>query len=121
VEARIMKIIQEKKKNESERKNIAVHAVDEAHIEEISKEFFPERIVQEREDWICPVCERPHHKQPGPFTYGVTVRRNESTVTLWVQSLGCCRWEQCFTFQEIKERKVKASNLIPVLMRRFYS
>lgn len=117
----MMEIVQEKRKKESEQKSIALLGVDDAPINEISKEFFPKRVVQERKDWICPICERPYHKEPGPFTYGVTVRKNESTVTLWVQSLGCCKWEQCFPFKKIKERKVNASNLISVLRRSFYS
>ncbi|MDI6777313.1 MAG: hypothetical protein QMD03_08820 [Syntrophales bacterium] len=117
----MMKIVQEKRKKGSERKSIALPAVDDVQIQEISKEFFPEWIVQDGKDWICPICERPHHKEPGPFIYGATVRKNESAVSLWVQSLGCCRWEQCFPFKKIKERKVKASDLIPVLRRSFYS
>jgi hypothetical protein len=116
----MMEIVQEKRKKGSERKSIALLAVDDTQIKEISKEFFPKRVVQEGKDWICPICERPHHKQPGPFTYGVTLRKKEVTVTLWVQSLGCCRWEQCFPFEKIKERQVNASNLFSVLRRSFY-
>lgn len=116
-----MKIVQGKGKKESEGKSTALLAVGDVQINEISKEFFPERIVREEEDWICPICERPYHKEPGPFTYGATVRKNEGTVSLWVQSLGCCRWEQHFPFKKIKEGKVKASNLISVLRRSFYS
>lgn len=117
----MMKIVQEKEKKGSEKKSITLPAVVDAQIQEISKEFFPERIVQVGKDWICPICERPHHKEPGPFTYGVTVRKNESAVSLWVQSLGCCRWEQHFPFKKIKERKVNASNLNSVIRRSFYS
>jgi|GEM_PF-2390858 len=116
-----MKIVQEKRGKDSEKKINALLVIEEAQINEICKEFFPKWVVKEGKDWICPICQRPHHKEPGPFTRGVTIHTNESTVTLWVQSLGCCRWEQCFTFKEIKERKVKASNLIPVLIRSFYS
>jgi hypothetical protein len=117
----MMEFVQQERKKGSEQKSIALLAVDNEQIKEIRKEFFPKRVSQERKDWICPICERPYHKEPGPFTCGVTLRRKESTVTLWVQSLGCCRYEQCFSLKKIKERKVNASNLISALRRSFYS
>ncbi len=117
----MIKSVQEKRKKGSEIKSIALPVVEDVQIQEISKEFFPEWVAQHGKEWICPICERPHHKEPGPFIYGVAVRKDESTVTLWVQSLGCCRWEQNFPFKKIKEGKVKVSNLIPVLRRSFYS
>jgi hypothetical protein len=117
----MMEIVQENGEKGTEQKGIALFAVDDLQIKEIGKEFFPKIVIQGRKDWICPICGRPYHKEPGPFTCGVTVRRKESTVTLWVQSLGCCRWEQSFPFRKIKERKVNASDLIFVLRRSFYS
>ena len=87
---------------------------------EISKEFFSKRIVKKGKDWICPICNRPHHQKPGPFTAGMIASRSECEATLWVQSLGCCRWEQHIPFEKIKERKIESLNLIPVLKRIFY-
>ena len=116
----MMKIVQEKKKMGSGNKSITLPVVVDAQIQEISKEFFPERIVQVGGKRICPVCLRPHHKDPGPFTHGVIVRKNEDSVSLWVQSLGCCRWEQSFSLKKIKERKVNASNLQSAIKRSFY-
>ncbi|HHT9124673.1 MAG TPA: hypothetical protein ACFYD6_02530 [Candidatus Brocadiia bacterium] len=118
-----MKMVQEKREKEREaRKNIALLTgrVEDAQINEISKELFLGQIVKKGKDWICPVCYRPHHKKPGPFTCGITVHRNERTVSLWARALNCCRWEQYFPFEKIKERKVEASNLNPVLKRIFY-
>jgi len=37
---------------------------EDSQIFEISKEFFPKRIVRKGKDWICPICKRPHYKQP---------------------------------------------------------
>lgn len=121
MEGRIMKVVKEEKKKGSENKSIALSVVVDAQIQEISKEFSPEQIVQVGKDWICPVCLRPHHKKPGPFTHGATIKKNESTVSLWVQSMDCCRWEQHFPFKAIKERKVNAANLNSVIRRSFYS
>ena len=117
----MMKIVQEKKKMGSENKSITLPVVVDAQIQEISKEFFPERIVQIGKEWICPICLRPHHKEPGPFTHGLTIRKSENTVSLWMQSLGCCSWVKHFPFNKIKERKVNASNLNSVIKRSFYS
>ena len=92
---------------------------EDSQIFEISKEFFPKRIVRKGKDWICPICKRPHYKHPGPFTCGMTVRKSESIVTLWVRSLGCCGWAQHIPFEKIKERKIESLKLIPVLKRIF--
>lgn len=121
MEGGMMKIAQENNRKENENKHIALPVVFEAQIQEISKEFFPERIVQDGQKWVCPVCLRPHHKEPGPFTHGATVRKKENSVSLWVQSSGCCRWEQHFSLNKIKERKINASNLNSVIKRSFYS
>ena len=115
-----MEMVQEKRKKGCARKNIAFLTGGDAQINEISKEFFPGRIFKKGKGWTCPLCYRPYHKEPGPFTYGLTVHRNGKTVSFWAQALNCCRWEQHFPFEKIKERKVKASNLNSVLKRIFY-
>jgi len=117
----MMKNVQEKRKKGNEGKSIALLSVNDAQIGEISKEFFPKRVIQEGKDWICPICERPHHKEPGPFTCGMTIRKNEGTVTLWVQSLGCCRWAQHFPVKKIKDGKINTSDINSILRRNFYS
>lgn len=97
-------------------------ALRDIHIREISKDFFPDLVSQEgTKEWKCPICERPHHKEPGPFSCGMTLDKNENTVSLWVKSFGCCKWNQNFSFYDIKERKVSKSNLISILKKVFYS
>lgn len=90
---------------------------EDAQISERSKEFFPKRIAKKGKEWICPVCYRPHHKKPGPFTCGIKARENERTVSLWVRALDCCKWEQHFSL----DRKVEISNMNTVLKRIFSS
>lgn len=112
-----MKMVQEKRKKGG--KNIALLTCEDAQINEITKEFFPEQVVKKGKGWICPICYRPHHhREPGPFTCGIKVRRNERTVSLWAQALNCCGWEQHFPFEKIKERKL--GDLNSVLKRIFY-
>lgn len=88
---------------------------EDLQINEISKEFFPKRIVKNGKDWICPICYRPHHKKPGPFTCGMKVQENERDVSLWVRALDCCEWEQHFSLDD----EVKISELSPVIKRIF--
>ncbi|PKP59926.1 MAG: hypothetical protein CVT89_00685 [Candidatus Altiarchaeales archaeon HGW-Altiarchaeales-2] len=95
-------------------------ALRDIRISEMSKDFFPGWIIQDgTKEWRCPICERPHHKEPGPFSCGMTLDKNESTATLWVKSFGCCKQAQYFSFSDIKKRKVCKSNLIPILKRIF--
>ena len=114
-----MKIVKEKSGKDNEKKSNALLVIEDARTNEICKGFFPKRIVKNGKDWICPICLRPHHKKPGPFTRGVRILTDENAVTLWVQSFGCCRWQQQFPFNEIKERKVKKSDLNSVLLWSF--
>ena len=113
-----MKTIQEKRKKIIDRKSINLVAVEDEQFYEIRKEFFPKQDIKREETWICPICERPFHKKPGPFTCGLTVHRNEGTIALWVQSLGCCRFEQEFPIEETLNNisKVK-EGLIPLLLK----
>ena len=90
---------------------------ENAQINEISKEFFPKRIVKKGKNWICPICYRPYHKEPGPFTCGIKIRENERAVSLWVRALDCCGWEQHFSL----DQKVEISNMNTVLKRIFSS
>ena len=77
-------IVIDNRRKGSKRKGIALLLVDDVQIKEIKKEFFPNHAGKEGDGWICPICERPYHKEPGPFTYGVTLRKDEGTVTIWV-------------------------------------
>lgn len=102
-------------------KSVIPLMIENARIKEISREFFPGQAIQEGKDWTCPICLRPHHKEPGPFNYGATIHEKKDSITLWVQSAGCCKQEQEFSIKKLKERQVKASNLMPFLKRHFYS
>lgn len=114
-----MKITQGKGKRGE--KSIIPLMIENARIKEMSQEFFPGQAIQEGEDWTCPICLRPHYKEPGPFSYGATIHEKKDFITLWVQSVGCCRWEQEFSIKKLKERQVKASNLMWFLKKHFYS
>ncbi len=68
----------------------------------VSGEFFPDRVYQAG-DWICPLCLRTYHKEPGQFKYGATPRENENSVALWIESPGCCKWTQIISLEEFRE------------------
>ncbi|MBU1298120.1 MAG: hypothetical protein KKF20_06875 [Bacteroidetes bacterium] len=115
-----MKYSKETRTKTSEIERVAMPTIKNISVEEIRKEFLPQWFIQGAEYPVCPLCARPHHKEPGPFTYGITVRENEGNISLWVQSFGCCKSQQYFSFSDIKKRKVNKSNLIPILKRIFY-
>src|SRR3990167_8192594 len=85
----------------------------------VGKEFFPDWVKQKPGKYICPVCKRPHHKEPGPFTYGIAVNKNEKMFPLWVQSFGCCKTVQEFSFQSIKRQNINSENIVPILKKVF--
>ncbi|MEW6507599.1 MAG: hypothetical protein AB1432_07640 [Bacteroidota bacterium] len=96
---------------------------------EISEEFFPTWFKQRRRKWICPVCNRQHHKEPGPFFYGMIANKDEDpndpllysgrTIAVFVKATGCCKWQQSFPYDEIKKRKTKKANIQFVLQKIF--
>ena len=88
---------------------------------QISKEFFPDWVEQKPRKYICPICGRPHHKGPGPFTYGITINKNERMASLWVQSFGCCKSDQCFPYDFVNSQKINTENIIPILKKVFLS
>lgn len=96
-------------------------ALRNIHIRDISKDLFFECVIHEgTKEWICPICERPHHKEPGPISCGLTLDKNEKTAFLWVKADGCCKTVQYFSFSDIQKRKVNKSNIIPILKKIFY-
>ncbi len=96
---------------------------------EISREFFPTWFKQRKGKWICPLCNRPHYKELGPFFYGMTANKNEDinnsllcaggTIFFWVRASGCCKISQSFPYKAIKNRKVNSDNIHPVLQEVF--
>lgn len=112
---------QQKRKEDCEQNCTSIVVTDDVQINEIRKDFIPKLIYKKRKGWICPLCKRPHHKEPGPFTYGMTMRKDDNTIILWAQSLGCCKWNQYFPIDDIKHRKITPSNLISVLRECLYS
>lgn len=86
---------------------------------QISKEFFPTWIKQKPGQYRCPLCRRPHYKEPGPFTYGITTNENNSQVFLWVKSFGCCKTIQEFPYQSINEQNINTENIVPILKKVF--
>jgi hypothetical protein len=116
-----MRMVQDKSKKEGARKNIDLLTYEDVQINEISKEFFPKPLYRKGKGHLCPLCCRSHyHKRPGPFTYGLTVRRSEDIVSVWARASGCCGWEQQFPLEKIKRRKIKELDFIPTLARIFY-
>jgi|SRR3972149_8917226 len=85
----------------------------------VSKEFFPYWIKQKLGKHKCPICKRPDYKEPGPFNYGITLNKNDKTVSLWVQSFGCCKTTQNFPYQFIKEQNLNSENIVPILKKVF--
>lgn len=85
----------------------------------ISREFFPTWIKQKPGKYRCPVCRRPHHIEPGPFTYGIAINTDERKVYLWVKSFGCCGTKQEFPYQSIKEHNIDIENIVPILKKVF--
>ena len=85
----------------------------------ISKEFFPDWVKQKSGKYVCPICGRQHHKEPGPFSYGITINKNERTASLWVQSFGCCKSDQCFPYDFVNKEKINTENIIPILKKVF--
>lgn len=119
-----------KRKRKRVGKNIVPYDVTEnAEIREISREFVPANLGKVRprrpplegEKWVCPLCERPHHKKPGPFTCGVKIYKrgeafygefyDDEAIGFWVESAGCCRDEQGFPLTQFKEGRINTSNL----------
>lgn len=85
----------------------------------ISKEFCPDWIDQIPENYICPICGRPHHKEPGPFTYGITINNDERTCSMWVKSFDCCEIKQLLPYQFVKKERVNSENIVPILKKVF--
>jgi len=88
-------------------------------IVQISKEFFPDWVKQKPGKYICSICGRPHHIEPGPFSYGITINKNERTASLWAQSFGCCKSNQSFPYNFVNKQKVNSENIIPILKKVF--
>ncbi|OGU14405.1 MAG: hypothetical protein A2X61_12820 [Ignavibacteria bacterium GWB2_35_12] len=114
-------------RNKREKTNTVSHSneidallvINDTPIKKICWEFSPDWEVYGVEKYICPVCERPHHMEPGPFTYGITFNYLKKIATLWVKSLNCCQWSQYFSFDDIKLRKFNSQNIIPIIAKVF--
>lgn len=100
-------------------KSIALLKVDSVVIEEIRGEFIPDWLVHNSQKCICPICLRPHHKEPGPFMYGMTLNKKKETISLWVQSFGCCRTEQYFPLGYALKREINPANIISIIKKVF--
>ncbi len=88
-------------------------------IMEVSKEFFPDWNKQVPAKWVCPLCYRPHHKNPGPFFYGMKTDKTNDIVTISVRASGCCGWHQYFPYKNIRERTINPENINSVIQEVF--
>ena len=114
-------IVEDKQKYRGIRVKRSLLGMANVQFQQIRKEFVPLRLVKERENWVCPICRRDHHKKPGPFSLEVTSNKIEGTLAFSVEARGCCKWEQDFSIDDIRHGKVDASSLIPQLRRSFYT
>lgn len=85
----------------------------------ISKEFIPKWFRKQTTKYRCPICQRPHYKEPGPFTYGITNNMVEGKLSLWVESFGCCGTIQEFPYESIEDQSIKVENINPILKKVF--
>jgi hypothetical protein len=93
--------------------------IGDVQFTEVSREFIQKRIKKMKSIWICPLCERPHLKKPGPFKCGISINNNMNNFAIWVQSSDCCGWEQSFLLNEVKGGKVNFSSLNSVFGKVF--